>query len=97
MRPLKMIYSEDALKDKAGRREQGMKNILFAKFDRAWSRLMNRMAGSGIKTAGDSHFMSVLVTIIIVLVIAVMYRENISTIFTNFFTKSTTQINALFP
>ena len=74
-----------------------MKKNLNESIKRTWITLKNWVSGAGKKTAGDSHFMSVLVTIIIVLVIAVMYRENISTIFTNFFTKATTQINGLFP
>jgi len=74
-----------------------MKKNLSTILDRAWIMLMTMLRGVNRKTAGDSHFLSVLVTIIIVLVIAVMYRENISTIFTNFFSKSTTQINSLFP
>jgi len=75
-----------------------MIKILSSALDNKWITLSNKMRNkTSKKISGDSHFMSVLVTIVIVLVIAVMYRENISTIFTNFFTKSTTQINGLFP
>jgi len=75
-----------------------MIKILSSALDNKWITLSNKMRNRiSKKISGDSHFMSVLVTIVIVLVIAVMYRENISTIFTNFFTKSTTQINGLFP
>jgi len=84
------------LREQSGQKGAGMKKIITA-MNRTRSMLAGRMKEAGKKTAGDSHFMSVLVTIIIVLVIAVMYRENISTIFTNFFTKATTQINGLFP
>jgi len=84
------------LREQSGQKGAGMKKI-FTAMDRTRILLAGRMKEAGKKTAGDSHFMSVLVTIIIVLVIAVMYRENISTIFTNFFTKATTQINGLFP
>jgi len=81
----------------SGQKGAGMKRKILTAMDRTWIMLISRMKEAGKKTAGDSHFMSVLVTIIIVLVIAVLYRENISTIFTSFFNKATTQINSLFP
>lgn len=49
------------------------------------------------KTAGDSHFISVLVTILIVLVIAVVFREKMMTLFSDFFSKMANQINGLYP
>lgn len=49
------------------------------------------------KMKGESYFIAVMVAIIIVLVIAAMYRENITTIFQDFFSKSKIQINGLFP
>lgn len=66
---------------------------------RARHRLVGRPLENiiGRKTAGDSHFISVMVVIIIVLVIAVMFRENMMSIFSDFFTKTKTQINGLFP
>jgi len=80
------------------RKGRKMIKIISTALDNKWIALTNKMRnGTGKKIAGDSHFMSVLVTIVIVLVVAVMYRENISTIFTNFFSKTTTQINGLFP
>ena len=85
------------LREQSGQKGAGMKKRIFTAMDRKWIMLASRMKEAGKKIAGDSHFMSVLVTIIIVLVIAVLYRENISTIFTSFFNKATTQINSLFP
>lgn len=73
---------------------KNMVNIVKTKFFEGWVRLQE---GCLVKTAGDSHFISVLVTILIVLVIAVVFREKMMTLFTDFFTKITSQINGLYP
>jgi len=74
-----------------------MKNLLMKAKTKMNGAIVALKYGLKYKTAGDSHFMSVLVTVIIVLVIAVMFKSNVSTIFTSFFEKATTQINGLFP
>lgn len=71
-----------------------MINVWKQKLFEGWVRMRN---GCLEKTAGDSHFISVLVTILIVLVIAVVFREKMMTLFTDFFTKITSQINGLYP